>query len=289
MRRRAAVARPGWRARSCRCRRWPWRRPARSRPGRRAPPAGRPPGPRGARARRRSRPRRRRRSTARSGAARRAATPKRASSSGSHSTGSSRASSVRDALVASVTCASPPVRFQASQLSTVPKGGRPSPSTRASSHSSLVAEKYGSGTRPVRSRIEVGRELAAALRRPPVLPDDRGCERPPVAAPDDRRLALVRDPDRVEVGGGDAGVARAHRAAASWTVLRISSGSCSTQPGCGIGLRGSRGTRARRCGAASSTTRQVVPVVPWSIARITRRAPPPASFRAGPSAGSSRP
>ncbi len=30
-------------------------------------------------------------------------------------------SSVRDALLASVTCARPPVRFQISQLSTVPK------------------------------------------------------------------------------------------------------------------------------------------------------------------------
>ena len=78
---------------------------------------------------------------------------------------------------------------------------RPAPYA-ASIHSTFVAEKYGSGTRPVRSRTQVGRQLAAAVGRAAVLPDDRAMNRPPAAPlPDDRRLALVRDPDRGQVGG----------------------------------------------------------------------------------------
>ncbi len=55
---------------------------------------------------------------------------------------------------------------------------------------------------------QVGRELSAALRRPPVLPHDRRVERASVAAPHDGRLALVRDPDPGEVGRADPGVAQ---------------------------------------------------------------------------------
>ncbi len=51
-------------------------------------------------------------------------------------------SSVRDAFVRSVTCSRPPVSFQTSHESTVPKASSSSGSwTRASSHSSFVAEK----------------------------------------------------------------------------------------------------------------------------------------------------
>src|SRR6266550_2489888 len=67
--------------------------------------------------------------------------------------------SVRDALVGSVACTRPPVSFQISQLSIVPASSLPFLATNAisgflSSHSILVAEKYGSGRRPVRSAIK---------------------------------------------------------------------------------------------------------------------------------------
>ena len=54
----------------------------------------------------------------------------------------------------SVRCA-PPVSRQTSQESTVPNASSPAAPASRSSHSSFVAEKYGSGMSPVRSRIEV--------------------------------------------------------------------------------------------------------------------------------------
>src|SRR5213595_1992916 len=62
---------------------------------------------------------------------------------------------VRDALLGSVTCTRPPVRFHTSHESTVPNASLPAfalaraPGTLRSSHSSLVPEKYASTTRPV--------------------------------------------------------------------------------------------------------------------------------------------
>ena len=141
---------------------------------------------------------------------------------------------VREALETSVTCVAA-VSLQTSHESIVPNArsprGRP---RRASSHSSFVAEKYGSGTRPVRSRMSSARQLTAARGRPPVLPHDRAARSAPAAAvPDERRLALVRDPDRSELAGPDACVGQRLAADASTTVCQISSASCSTQPGCG--------------------------------------------------------
>ena len=152
-----------------------------SRPGRRARPAGRPPCRPAARALRRSRPRRRRRSTARSAAAPRRGRRRASSSSGSHSTGSSRASSVRDALVWSVTCAAPPVRFQASQLSTVPK--RHVALDPGEQPLELGRREVRVGHEAGALADELGRELAAALGGAPVLPDDRRVERAPVRDP----------------------------------------------------------------------------------------------------------
>ena len=59
-------------------------------------------------------------------------------------------------------------------------------------------------------RLEALRlELLAERRGPPVLPDDRVVDRlSGLAIPDQRRLALVGDPDRREVTGGDPGVAQ---------------------------------------------------------------------------------
>ena len=57
--------------------------------------------------------------------------------------------------------------------------------------------------------------------------------------------------------------------AACPTLCQSASGSCSTQPGRGVET--STGTVARPTTSSSSpTTRQVVPVVPWSIARSMR-------------------
>ena len=66
-------------------------------------------------------------------------------------------SSVRAALLASVRCARPPVRRQSRKLSTVPKRSSPraararAPGTLSRIQRSLVAEKYGSISSPVRA------------------------------------------------------------------------------------------------------------------------------------------
>ena len=63
-------------------------------------------------------------------------------------------SEVREALDTSVTCASPPVRRQIRKLSTVPaatrplRSARPRPDVFFNSQRYLLAEKYGSSTRP---------------------------------------------------------------------------------------------------------------------------------------------
>ena len=72
---------------------------------------------------------------------------------------------------------------------------------RASSHSSLVAEKYGSSTSPVRARTSGsyagGAQVVAARRGAAVLPHDGAVARPTGrAVPHHDRLALVGDADR---------------------------------------------------------------------------------------------
>ena len=85
--------------------------------------------------------------------------PKKSSSSRSHSRVWMLKIMVREALDTSVTCTSPRVRFHTSQLSTVPKRSSPrlafsaAPGTLRSIQRILVAEKYGSGMRPVFSLI----------------------------------------------------------------------------------------------------------------------------------------
>ena len=113
-------------------------------------------------------------------------------------------SSVREALVASVTKVRPAVRCQTRKLSTVPAASSPASARRRASgtlsriQAILVAEKYGSMTRPVRSADPclAVLEPVAGRGRPPVLPDqgrrDRLAGR---ALPDDRRLALVGQAD----------------------------------------------------------------------------------------------
>src|SRR5690554_3218974 len=84
---------------------------------------------------------------------------KRSSSSWSHFFSWILNIMVRLALVISVRCSSPPVIFQTSQLSTVPKQTSPlsafslAPSTWSNIHLILVAEKYASMIKPVFSLI----------------------------------------------------------------------------------------------------------------------------------------
>ena len=145
-----------------------------------------------------------------------AGTPNRSVSSSAQARDRMSNSIVRLALEASVAwtpVAGPPVSFHSTHESTVPnaRSGPAATPPSVSSHSSLVAEKYGSSTSPVvrrtRGEVALGRQCVAARRRAPVLPDQRPVEGPAGAAvPHDRGLALVGDADRrhrlaVEAGG----------------------------------------------------------------------------------------
>ena len=244
--------------------------PARSTPGRRAPPAGR----------RRCRRREpwRRGETPRPttpcrgddlGQQRARSTPNSASSSSSHSPVARSSSIVREALVRSVTCAAPPVSFHTSQRSIVPKAssgcGR---SVRARIHSSFVAEKYGSGTSPVRSRIRSAGSSAqrSAVRRS--CQTIAGCTGRPL--PRSQTTVVSRwfvIPIASRSPAATPAAASASAAVCS-TLAQISSGSCSTQPGPREVLL-ELAIPAPEHRSSGSTTRHVVPVVPWSIARIT--------------------
>src|SRR6266566_151449 len=104
-------------------------------------------------------------------------TPNSFSSSSSQSPVRRLNNIVRDALLGSVTCTRPPVKFQTSHESTVPNASLPAfalaraPGTLRSIHSSFVPEKYASTTRPVlrlmsgASPRALSRSHAAAVRR----------------------------------------------------------------------------------------------------------------------------
>ena len=70
--------------------------------------------------------------------------------------------------------------------------------------------------------------------------------------------------------------------AAASTLDQISTGSCSTHPGCGYRAEISTYPRPR-ISSSSSTTRHVVPDVPWSIARINRSTRDPPTMASVPS------
>ena len=198
----------------------------------------------------------------------------------SSSSSSSQSRASRGRAAASATRSSrrsrarvPPVSFQSSQESTVPKAssaaGR---SVRASSHSSLVAEKYGSGTSPVARADQLARAARGSARRcaGPARRSRGATGRPRRALPEDGRLALVRDPDRVELRRLDARVGAAPpRRRPSDARPDLAPDRARPSPAADSAAR-TRGSRGRRTRSSPSTTRQVVPVVPWSIARITR-------------------
>src|SRR4051794_5600044 len=149
----------------------------------------------------------------------RTGTPSSSHSSSSHAPRRMSYSSVREALDGSV--ANSPVSLNVSQASIVPKTARPSrarcssPSTLRSSHSIFVPLKYGSSTRPVRSRMRgswpaarSSSQRSAVRRARPTRGRGRGAVRPDGGGgrgvarrrvPDAARLALVGDPDRVQL------------------------------------------------------------------------------------------
>ena len=158
----------------------------------------------------------------------------RSSSSSDHASRSMSNSMVRLAFDGSVTCTC--ARFHISQESTVPNASESLIATppSASIHSSLVAEKYGSSTRPVSDRT-------------------RGSW--PFARSSSQRDAVRRSCQTIARCNGRP-VARSHTTVSRWLVMpmaaidspssvatmsrmvadtadQISSGSCSTQPGRG--------------------------------------------------------
>ena len=177
-------------------------------------------------------------------AAARAARRRARSSSSSSSRLCRSNSSVRDAFVTSVACTAPPVSRQMRKLSMVPNAIAPRLGARAQPGD--VVEHPARSWCP-RSR---GRARAGALRAPrgscpralssaqtvggaAVLPDDRvvrrACRsRGPTAASVSRWLVM---PMAAIGAARRRPCASAERAAA--TEAQISSGSCSTQPGCG--------------------------------------------------------
>ena len=91
--------------------------------------------------------------------------PKMSRSSSSHLQVSRLQSIVREAFVISVTKTRPPVSFQMSHVSIVPKASSPrsararAPGTLSRIQRILVAEKYGSMRRPVFSRTSTSKPL----------------------------------------------------------------------------------------------------------------------------------
>ena len=147
---------------------------------------------------------------------------------------------VRAALVASVACTRPPVNRQIRKLSTVPKASSPraarsrAPSTRSRIQAILVAEKYGSSSRPVRSVTRSS------------IPSSRSRAQTPAVRLSCQTMALwialpVRRSQTIVVSRWFvmpiATIARPAASAPSIAsrvtarvVAQISSGSCSTQP-----------------------------------------------------------
>ena len=101
----------------------------------------------------------------------------------------------------------------------------------------------------------------------PVLPDERAVQRlAGRGIPDAHGLALVGDADRVQLARRPRRRAPRRRRPASRPRSRPRRARPS--PAAGSAAR-TRGSRARRAPPSSSKTRHVVPVVPWSMARIT--------------------
>ncbi len=158
---------------------------------------------------------------------------------------------------------SPPVSFQTSQVSTVPNASPARVRARAAATRASSPRSTGRATSPVRSRIS--------------------------SASSSRQRSAVRRSCQTIAGATGLPVARSQSSVVSrWFVIAIVSTPSSPRPrrrgedalprsprdrarpspaaGSAAAARRSRDAVTRR---SSSTTRHVVPVVPWSIARIT--------------------
>ena len=169
----------------------------------------------------------------------------------------------------------PPVRFQSSQLSIVPKASSPF-SARARAPVDVLEQPPDLGAREVgRERQPDGLAQAVGPSAPrararasacgcPARRSRCGAARP---SPDPRhgRLALVGDPDRRDARRPRRRPRRALRRSPRGCAARPRRGSCSTQPARGWIWRCSRwSTRAIRPSRSNRISR--VLVVPWSIA-----------------------
>jgi len=96
-----------------------------------------------------------------------------------------------------------------------------------------VRIEHEAGARAKERFVARALQLATAIGGAAILPDDRAMDRLAARAlPHDRRLALVRDPDADAFLRIDTAAAYAPTIE-STTLFQISSGSCSTHPGCG--------------------------------------------------------
>ena len=166
-----------------------------------------------------------------------------ASNSGSHAPSWMFSSMVREALVTSVACTAPFVRRQSSHVSTVPNASRPAsaaaraPGTSSSNQASLVAEKYGSSRSPVRCSTNAPCPAASSAAQAPAV--RRSCQtiarwtgRPVARSHSSVVSRWFAMPIAATSRASTRPRCSAARAVAS-VVRHRSSGSCSTQPGCG--------------------------------------------------------
>ena len=177
--------------------------------------------------------------------------------------------------MASVTCSAPPVRFQTSQVSTVPKQSSPR-SARSRAPGDVVEDPADLRAGEVGVEDEAGllaeeRLVAGRLRRSqrpggaPVLPDDRVVDGPP--GPRSQTTVVSRwlvMP--IAAMSPAASPARATASAATRGLRRPDlAGSCSTQPGRGKICGNSRCAVATIRPSRSKTIAREL-VVPWSSA-----------------------
>ncbi len=183
---------------------------------------------------------------------------------------------VREALLTSVTCFRPPVSFQRSHASIVPAASRPSAARRRASgtcsrsHRSFEPEKYGSSRSPVRRRMARSApallilSIRGAVRRS--CQTIALCTAWPVAR--SQRTTVSRwfvMPIAARPPALTPAAFNASRAV-SCVDSQISSGSCSTQPGCGKCWANSRCAAPRLRPRPSRTMARELDV-PWSRAR----------------------
>ena len=169
--------------------------------------------------------------------------PKSSNSSASQRRRRMSNSIVREAFVTSVTCALPPVSFQISQVSIVPKSSSPAsalcraPGTLSRIQRSFVPEKYASGTRPVFSRIRSDQPAATSASAMGAVRlhchTIAGQTGSPVALSQTTVVSRWFVMPMAAMSAADRPSCCMALLATSRVVSQISAASCSTQPGFG--------------------------------------------------------